>query len=104
MAFQIDVSDDAELDADIILEWLITQQAGETGLRWFGRMRTAIDSLANMPGRCPLAPESAEFPFEVRQLLYGSWPHVYRILCSTSSARSGGASMLAGLPRASSAR
>lgn len=30
--------------------------------------------------RCPLAPESGLFPFEVRQLLYGHKPHVYRIL------------------------
>ena len=28
----------------------------------------------------PLAPESSRFPFEVRQLLYGRKPHVYRIL------------------------
>jgi hypothetical protein len=32
MAFQIEVTDDAELDADVILNWLIAQQAGETGL------------------------------------------------------------------------
>jgi plasmid stabilization system protein ParE len=80
MAFQIEVSDDAELDADVILQWLIAQHAGGAGLRWFRTMRQAIDSLANMPGRCPLAPENEEFPFEVRQLLYGRRPHVYRIL------------------------
>jgi hypothetical protein len=30
--------------------------------------------------RCPLAPENKEFPFEVRQLLYGRKPHLYRVL------------------------
>ena len=30
--------------------------------------------------RCPHAPENGRFPFEVRQLLYGRKPHVYRIL------------------------
>jgi len=33
-----------------------------------------------MPKRCPLAPENASVPFEMRQLLYGRKPHFYRIL------------------------
>jgi hypothetical protein len=33
-----------------------------------------------MPLRCPAAPESKEFPFELRQLLYGRPPHFYRIV------------------------
>ena len=37
-------------------------------------------SLDEFPERCPLAPESPVFPFEVRQLLYGHPPHEYRIL------------------------
>jgi hypothetical protein len=28
----------------------------------------------------PLVPENQEFPFEVRQLLYGRKPHLYRVL------------------------
>lgn len=43
-------------------------------------MEDAIASLNTFPERCPLAPESGSFPFEVRQLLYGHKPHVYRIL------------------------
>jgi plasmid stabilization system protein ParE len=43
-------------------------------------MEDAIASLATFPKRCPLAPETVRFPFEVRQLLYGRKPHVYRIL------------------------
>jgi hypothetical protein len=30
--------------------------------------------------RCALAPENARFPFEVRHLLYGRKPHIYRII------------------------
>lgn len=44
------------------------------------RVDEAIASLATFPKRCPLAPETVSFPFEVRQLLYGRKPHVYRIL------------------------
>ena len=80
MAFHVEVTPQAEQDADTILEWLLSQHAGETGLCWFLRLREAIDSLAEMPKRCPLAPENASVPFEMRQLLYGRKPHFYRIL------------------------
>jgi plasmid stabilization system protein ParE len=65
---------------DVILEWLLAQEAGDAGLRWFRKLKESIDSLAEMPERCMLAPENAEFPFEVRQLLYGHKPHQYRVL------------------------
>ena len=40
----------------------------------------AFASLAEFPERCPIAPENARFNFEVRQLLYGRKPRLYRIL------------------------
>jgi plasmid stabilization system protein ParE len=80
MTFRVDISAQAESDAELIFEWLITQHAGETGARWFSRLDDAIASLAAFPERCSLAPESVQFPFEVRQLLYGRNPHLYRIL------------------------
>ena len=43
---------------------------------WIRRSR----HFRNFPHRCPLAPEDDEFSFEVRQLLYGSKQHRYRIL------------------------
>jgi len=80
MAFRVESTARAEQDLDAILKWLLTQEAGEDGFRWFERMRKAVASLSELPHRCPLAPETGEFPFEVRQLLYGRKPHLYRIL------------------------
>jgi len=80
MAFRVETSAQAESDAGAILEWLLSQHAGEAGIRWFLVLDDAISSLATFPERCPLAPETVRFPFEVRQLLYGRKPHVYRIL------------------------
>jgi plasmid stabilization system protein ParE len=77
MDFRVETSAEAELDAISIFEWLISQEAGETGLRWFLSMEEAIASLAHFPERCPLAPENTQFPFEVRELLYGRRPHVF---------------------------
>ncbi|MDP8982015.1 MAG: type II toxin-antitoxin system RelE/ParE family toxin [Acidobacteriota bacterium] len=80
MAFRVETTAEAEHDGDAILEWLLSQHAGDSGIRWFVALEEAIASLATFPKRCPIAPESSEFPFEVRHLLYGRKPHVYRIL------------------------
>jgi plasmid stabilization system protein ParE len=80
MAFRVEVSAQAERDADSILEWLLAEGIGQAGIDWFLRLDDAFASLAQFPERCPVAPESVRFPFEVRQFLYGKKPNVYRIL------------------------
>jgi plasmid stabilization system protein ParE len=80
MAFRVEYTDQAQGDLNGILEWLLEQDAGEPGLRWFFRLEDAIGSFADFPNRHPLAPESKEFPFEVRQLVHGRKPHQYRVL------------------------
>jgi|SRR3974390_1425005 len=80
MTYRVEMSAQAEDDASSILNWLLTNHAGETGAHWFLALEDAIASLSSLPERCPLAPENARFPFAVRQLLYGRKPHVYRIL------------------------
>jgi plasmid stabilization system protein ParE len=80
MTFRVETTAAAEQDADAILGWLLSEHAGDTGIRWFAALQASIASLAEFPARCPLAPENVAFPFEVRHLLYGRAPHVYRIL------------------------
>jgi plasmid stabilization system protein ParE len=80
MAFRVELSDQAQRDISAIYDWLRSQQAGDAGERWFLALRTAIGSPADFPSRCSLAPENRATRVEVRQLLYGRQPHVYRIL------------------------
>jgi plasmid stabilization system protein ParE len=80
MTFRVEVTSEAERDTDAILEWLLSRHAGDTGVHWFKALEDAIASLAEFPRRCALAPESKIFAQEVRHLLYGRKPHVYRIL------------------------
>ena len=80
MAFRVEITAKAERDAEAILDWLLEQHAGQAGIEWFTALDEAFASLAKFPERCPIAPESARLPFEVRQFLYGRKPHVYRIL------------------------
>jgi plasmid stabilization system protein ParE len=80
MAFRVEYSVRAKLDLGAILEWLLAQEAGDQGLQWFQKLQEAVYTLRELPQRCPLAPENKEFPFEVRQLLYGRRSHRHRIL------------------------
>jgi plasmid stabilization system protein ParE len=80
MTSRVEFTAEARHDADAILEYLLAHEAGETGKRWFQALEEAIATLAEFPRRCGLAPESKLFPQEVRHLLYGGKPHVYRIL------------------------
>ncbi len=80
MAFRVRTTARAKRDLDDILTWLLSQEAGEAGLRWLQGLRETVATLADSPKRCALAPENAVFPFEVRQLLYGRKPHAYRII------------------------
>ena len=81
MAFEIKHPDEAKNNLDAITSWLLYERlAGETALRWLEGLREKIDTLSELPDRCPLARESKSLPFEMRQLLYGRKPRVYRIL------------------------
>jgi len=49
-------------------------------LRRLEGLREKIGTLSECPDRCPLALKSKSLPFEMRQLLYGRKPRIYRIL------------------------
>ena len=80
MTFRVEVTAEAERDLAEIQDWLLSQGAGETGLRWLAGLEDAITSLAELPERCGLAPENRIVSSEVRHLLYGTKPNVYRII------------------------
>jgi plasmid stabilization system protein ParE len=87
MTFRVETSAEAEDDAEAILEWLLSQGAGETGIQWFRELEQAMQSLAEFPERCASAPEDRRFPFTVRQLRYGRKPHICRILFTIERAK-----------------
>jgi plasmid stabilization system protein ParE len=80
MAFHVEVTLKAYHDLSGILRWLLGEHAGEQGLSWYAGLNKAIDTLSEIPTRCPRAPENATSRREIRHLLYGNKPHIYRIL------------------------
>jgi hypothetical protein len=51
----------------------------------FNALLDIVDSLETFPARCGIAPESDKEGVEIRQLIYGRRPHVYRILFTIRS-------------------
>lgn len=75
MTYKVEFAQSAQDDADAAYLW-IAEQAPEAATKWFNKLQQQVESLATHPKRCPLAPESAAFQQEMRQLLYGN----YRLL------------------------
>ena len=50
-------------------------------------MEEAVYALATYPDRCPMAPEARKLRRELRHLLYGKKPHVYRVIYEVDERR-----------------
>jgi|SRR5690242_9215033 len=85
MAYRVRLTPEAEADIEELYRWL-TARSPLRGPDWFNGMMYAIESLASRLERCPLAPETAFFPEEIRQLLYGRGRGVHRILFTIKDA------------------
>ncbi len=79
MTYRVITQPSAETGADQAFRWLY-ERSPEAAVRWYRGLRQAIESLAEHPQRCPLAPENEQFEEEIRQLLYGRRRGVYRLL------------------------
>jgi plasmid stabilization system protein ParE len=78
MAFRVEVLPRAKADLESIWLWL-AERAPSRGADWFNGLERAIYSLSESPDRCPLARSLSTASGPVRQLLYGRYPHVYKI-------------------------
>ena len=81
MPYRVELSSRALHDLDILYFEKNVEESRAASL-WFNGLQAAVDSLDLLPGRCPIAPESETAGRELRQLLYGNKPHVYRIIYS----------------------
>jgi plasmid stabilization system protein ParE len=79
MKYRVDVSDEANRNADQAYRY-IARDSPSRAKRWYSGLLRAIASLATHPRCCEVAVESAWIGREIRQLLYGKRPGVYRIL------------------------
>lgn len=66
-------------DLDNAYRWAI-RHAPFTAAAWLDRFRKKLQSLAVNPHRCGFARENRKMSFEVRQILFGHKPSVFRVL------------------------
>ena len=79
MAYKLVVLPQAEADIAQAFGYL-WERAPDAAARWYGEVREAMGSLREMPARCPRAPETVKLGVELRHLLHGKRPGVYRIV------------------------
>jgi plasmid stabilization system protein ParE len=79
MKCRVILEDSAHKDLEAITLWL-AQRSTDAANKWYWQVREAIETLAESPLRCLLAPENELFPEEIRHLFYGRKRYVYRIL------------------------
>jgi plasmid stabilization system protein ParE len=79
MAYTVSLSGSAEADAYAVFDY-IREVAPASAARWLTGLFAAIQTLAEMPARCPLIPEADELGHPLRHLLYGKRTGMYRII------------------------
>jgi plasmid stabilization system protein ParE len=80
MKYRIEISSVAEVEADGAFLRLSQVTSPTKASQWYLGLLQAIESLSQMPKRCPLARENEYFSQEIRQLLYGQGRNSYRVL------------------------
>ena len=75
MKYEVDFTDRANRDLDLIYT---TINAGHSvaALNWYRSLKRSIDTLEKLPNRCPITRKQNE----LRHLLFGNRPHVYRVI------------------------
>ena len=79
MAYLVELTRRAERDLTYLFEW-ISASDSVAATRWFNGREQAIYTLERFPRRCPVAPEGKRAKRQLRHLLYGSKPDVYRVI------------------------
>jgi toxin ParE1/3/4 len=75
MAYRVKITRRAQQDLEDIFD-RIAATTSDAANAWYLGLRQAIRTLRAAPGRCPLTPENKD----LRNLLYGHRPHVYRVV------------------------
>jgi toxin ParE1/3/4 len=75
MAYRVELSRRAELDLLRIFAFIHASES-QGAARWFCGLESQIQSLADLPNRGTVA----DYDQDLRFVLYGNKPHIYRIL------------------------
>ena len=77
MTYQVRILPPALNDLDAAYEWA-ARESPDRAAQWLERFHQTLETLESHPRRCPVAPENRKTERELRQLLYGKRPNVFR--------------------------
>lgn len=80
MANKVIVQRRAERDIIATYEYIVGRGAPQGARNWYLGIKRAIESLAAMPSRSNVAPESEKLGIELRELLHGKRSSAHRII------------------------
>lgn len=75
MAYVVNITARAERDFARLHD-AINAEKSDAALKWHQVLKATVLSLEKSPNRCPVTPENAN----LRHLLYGQKPHIYRVI------------------------
>jgi len=86
MAYRVELTARAVHDLEILY---LEKNAAESSdaARWYNGLEQALYTLETNPNRCPSAPEARKVKRQLRHLLYGAKPHVYRVIFEVDARR-----------------
>jgi toxin ParE1/3/4 len=86
MAYSVELAERAARDLEILF---VEKNAAEShaAAHWYNGLEEAVYALETRPNRCPVAPEARKLKRNLRHLLYGNKPHVYRIIYEVEERR-----------------
>ena len=86
MVFRVELTARAIRDLEILY---LEKNAAESpdAARWYNGLEQAVYTIEMHPDRCPSAPEARRVKRQLRHLLYGAKPHVYRVIFEVDAQR-----------------
>ena len=80
MRYSVEITETALADAEAYVSFIREHSNDDQAAAlWWNGLLDAVDSLGELPGRCPAIPEAKHFAGEVRQLLYASHRIIFEI-------------------------
>lgn len=80
MSYKVIFRPEARDEAIEAASYIAEHASAKTALQWYEGLESAIESLATMPLRCPLARESDAFPgVELRQIIFKSHRLIFTV-------------------------
>lgn len=86
MEYHVELAARAARDLEVLYAEKNAAESQAAAL-WYNGLEHAVLALATHPARGPVAPESRKLKKELRCLLYGKKPHVYRVIYQVDEMR-----------------